>query len=716
MDRQLIQRAVCVLFLSLGCVIGNVSAQAKKQQVQQSEKQSADNVAQRKLERALAARINAKRIRAEQENQRKLSVEQANLLRLKKMQAKEEELAKRLAKVAKEKASIESLGDKKDLDHQNQARLKQVTKSELELQQQMAALAQAKALVERQIRQLKKGVQEKSAKTKQSQDEKRKLAAERARKRREEQRKKDRVAVRQYLTKRNIDPSREGIRSYLLQMTDQTRDWSKAKQLIEKLSSPIYNERALAQEKLLQLPEVPIKLLRETVKSSDREQAFRARMILKNAIPLRRQTVEKVFLAIHLFEYDGLTEESLKTLRLFHDQASVVRAARQAFVSVCNKRDIPALVKAFNDSELESLKRVAVYTMRTLEEPTLANSFHIWTNDTSLADEYRLQAALGLADLGDRRSLGALVELMSVAGKPAIQSRSNVALRKLTEQNFKFSAYGKKEKQLGKIEQWKKWIAEKGAMANLRYPLHSIRIGKSYLNGNTLLAFGYNNKVVEYDDEMNEVFNYPCQGPWSAEKMSNGNYLIAEYRKNRVIEVSPDKKVVREYKVNGPLNARPLENGNVLVASYSQRKVIEYSPEGESVWSFTGRSMVADAVRMDNGNTLVSEYQGVSIVNQKGERVWELTNKDVKGLNQVMGVQALDNGNVLLTSMAGFVAEFDRETKKQVWRHNCSRPSDAFRLPNGNTLITEANRFVEVDPDGKEVWAKTGSNYGTARK
>jgi len=55
-----------------------------------------------------------------------------------------------------------------------------------------------------------------------------------------------------------------------------------------------------------------------------------------------------------------------------------------------------------------------------------------------------------------------------------------------------------------------------------------------------LLAFGYNNKIVEFDEGMNEVFSYTCQGPWSAVKLPNGNYLIAEYRQNRVIEVSPE--------------------------------------------------------------------------------------------------------------------------------------------------------------------------------
>jgi hypothetical protein len=45
-----------------------------------------------------------------------------------------------------------------------------------------------------------------------------------------------------------------------------------------------------------------------------------------------------------------------------------------------------------------------------------------------------------------------------------------------------------------------------------------------------------------------------------------------------------------------------------------------------------------------------------------------------------------------------------------------TNPTDCFRLPNGNTLITEGNRFIEVTPDKKIVWTKEGCSYGSARR
>ncbi len=79
------------------------------------------------------------------------------------------------------------------------------------------------------------------------------------------------------------------------------------------------------------------------------------------------------------------------------------------------------------------------------------------------------------------------------------------------------------------------------------------------------------------------------------------------------------------------------------------------------------------------------------------------------------GSQPLPSGNVLITSLTGRVIEVTRE-KKIVWECRHVGASDAFRLPNGNTLITGQNQFVEMTPDKKIVWSKGGCQYGTARR
>ncbi len=68
-----------------------------------------------------------------------------------------------------------------------------------------------------------------------------------------------------------------------------------------------------------------------------------------------------------------------------------------------------------------------------------------------------------------------------------------------------------------------------------------------------------------------------------------------------------------------------------------------------------------------------------------------------------------------MADLNGQVTELTRD-KKVVWQYACASPVDCFRLPNGNTLITQHNQFIEVTPDKKVIWTKTGCNYGSARR
>ena len=106
-----------------------------------------------------------------------------------------------------------------------------------------------------------------------------------------------------------------------------------------------------------------------------------------------------------------------------------------------------------------------------------------------------------------------------------------------------------------------------------------------------------------------------------------------------------------------------LNNGNTLIVK-GGLDVIEVDSYGNIVWEKTGLNLPMDAERLDNGNTLITEYNGSRVieVDINGDIVWEKT-----GLNS---------------------------------------PNDAERLENGNTLIAETNghRVIEVDINGNIVW------------
>ena len=129
--------------------------------------------------------------------------------------------------------------------------------------------------------------------------------------------------------------------------------------------------------------------------------------------------------------------------------------------------------------------------------------------------------------------------------------------------------------------------------------------------------------------------------------------------------------------------ARQLRNGNFLVPHLLAFSVKEYAADGSVVsrfrtdfeelggrpaenWPFT-------AIRLDNGNTVVSLTHGNKVIelNPAGEIVWKVTNDDVGGLfKDPCGAQRLANGNTVVGSHAAStgvsMVEVNRD-RKIIW-------------------------------------------------
>jgi hypothetical protein len=87
------------------------------------------------------------------------------------------------------------------------------------------------------------------------------------------------------------------------------------------------------------------------------------------------------------------------------------------------------------------------------------------------------------------------------------------------------------------------------------------------------------------------------------------------------------------------------------------------------------------AIRLNNGNTLVSHLNQISEFNAKGEVVWCFFNSDIPGLkiNSMCGMHVLPNGNLAIGvysayKKGGNVGLFEiTRNKKLVWKY--SNPS-----------------------------------------
>jgi hypothetical protein len=167
-------------------------------------------------------------------------------------------------------------------------------------------------------------------------------------------------------------------------------------------------------------------------------------------------------------------------------------------------------------------------------------------------------------------------------------------------------------------------------------------------NGNLLAAWV--DRVEEVSPSKQVVGTYVRSAENSeigtVQRLYNGNTLVTELGKRpRLLEVDTQGKIVRDVPLQPETDnahmqtrmARQLRNGNYLVPHLLAFAVKEYTPEGQVVatirtdlaelggrpqenWPFT-------AIRLDNGNTLVSLTHGnkVAEFNTAGQVVWKIT-------------------------------------------------------------------------------------------
>lgn len=224
------------------------------------------------------------------------------------------------------------------------------------------------------------------------------------------------------------------------------------------------------------------------------------------------------------------------------------------------------------------------------------------------------------------------------------------------------------------------------------------RDGWVLANGNVLVA--WSDDVRELTRDKQVVFQYKKspenQELGTVERLESGNTLITELGKEpRLLEVDSSGSIVLQFPLkpetdNGHMQtrmARKLPSGNYLAPHLLAFKVKEYTPKGEVVkeiatdleklggraaenWPFT-------AIRMENGNTLVTLTHGNKVVefDKDGNVVWKVSNEDFpneKPFADPCGCQRLPNGNTVIASYgtSGPIKVFEvSPDKKMVWKY-----------------------------------------------
>ncbi|MBN2734054.1 MAG: aryl-sulfate sulfotransferase [Methanomicrobiaceae archaeon] len=268
-----------------------------------------------------------------------------------------------------------------------------------------------------------------------------------------------------------------------------------------------------------------------------------------------------------------------------------------------------------------------------------------------------------------------------------------------------------------------------------------ISVPESIQPGTTILADNHDSaspRIIEVNRLGEIVWEYPLANDlkaytnpgWDVEPLPNGNILTVLPGKG-VYEINRDRQIVWSYsdrKVSH--DADRLENGNTLVVygaydTKNDAQVKEVDSSGNIVWSWYAKDSFDRApyasisnegwthtnavTRLSNGNTLVSlrNFDLIAEVSPTGELVGTIGEGVLRSQHDPL---VLPDGNILLANHIEPNEIIKMDLSGNVtWRYRIlDRGScpvrDANLLANGNFLIAESDRIIEMTNEKQIVW------------
>lgn len=201
------------------------------------------------------------------------------------------------------------------------------------------------------------------------------------------------------------------------------------------------------------------------------------------------------------------------------------------------------------------------------------------------------------------------------------------------------------------------------------YPATNCQDVWSLSNGNILFTYYHGEKgrggVFEVTKDKKIIFNYETDGEvHTCQRLDNGYTLIGINDNASLIEVDKEGNIIKTISLKTKQRghsairmARKLENGNYLVAQEGDKIIAEYNNIGELIDTFSSPGECFEAIRLKNGNTLISDGSACSVreVDINGEVVWQISKDDFPEIkmNWIAGIDILPNGNIIISNWLG---------------------------------------------------------------
>ncbi len=504
---------------------------------------------------------------------------------------------------------------------------------------------------------------------------------------------------------RGIGQSTEALRACLQGMQpdhpDQLDRVVQARQWVKELGSTDYSTRRRAVVALEKATWLPLDELAKAQESDDFELRSAAQMIIRQSqerAPRDSQAgiTEAICHLIVARQIKGLCPEVAQAMLLF-DEPETIQAIQAAIVVTASPKDIGLLEQLVN-SPAASLRISALQAILALE---FSDSTDLLNRSLSDPDpSIKLFAAKHLADLGDRRSIPCLLELMT-SQDFEVRRDSHRILHATTKKDFEYLAFGKPEERRAALTSWQHWWSEFGATAKLEFPLAEIQRG----NGKILLSNFREKLVIELNMNGEVTWQKKFDAPWALRGLPNGHRLVSQLYDHSIVEF--DKRGREIWRLNDlPGRIASIDrdsDGNLLVACPDLFKVYEYDRVGKLIWEMNTDGMTVQVNYLKNGNRLVAFVRPGKVmeIDRNGKMVSEIT-----GHGEPLSARRTSRGTTLVTySGNADFNEFDQsgELLRKI-KGGAGNLIAAEQVSNGDFIIASNQRVSRINQDGQVIW------------
>jgi hypothetical protein len=313
------------------------------------------------------------------------------------------------------------------------------------------------------------------------------------------------------LESKGIEPTAEGLRSYLRGLKPSDEQRRAVAKLIEQLgSTESFAAREVAMGRLIALPSPPREALVAAVAGADPEIRWRAQRVLAAGGGESQRILHAAFRLIEQKRIAGLIEELLESIPAC-DQPYLASAALKAVRATTAQSDAKLLHAALQHEHAGVRAAAVAGCHAALGKQAVQDLSPLLKDDQ---ERVRVEAARALAAVGDRGALIVLADLLKSADA-GVRFAAFAALRDAAGAELGYNAFSPADQRDAAAENWAAWAAEDGQTAKLK-PVKPLGINDGYLQQGATLEGGFQIAATGYfRDNLYVIVLQPAGMNWS---------------------------------------------------------------------------------------------------------------------------------------------------------------------------------------------------------